>query len=371
MSPSKRRAGEFPKAVRDRVALRAAYRCSNPVCGRQTVGPSAEADDAVANVGEAAHICAASSDGSRFDPRMTDDERRAITNAIWLCGSCHTLVDRDVVTYPAELLRGWKQVHERAMADTLAGRRADSDRRVIVAVAHVLGTSPTRLENFMSPSVPGASPGGVGMSPAEAIELVASAMYSEEKDAVIVVAEFGNSARQQVTLRDAQLTVTSFGRFSPDGMVGGLVVPGHQWLADDPLTVEAGSLVKLAWLFRVAGSGIGPRLQVAQPIGCSIEIRCFPASTVRQGMDLYSIRRLQAPSPVDPSPEQRTWDVLLAGVETGSRNFLWDMLQPNPCAKCGQPFERDSAKFAWGERRGIVAECPHCGQRVGMGWRRK
>lgn len=43
---------------------------------------------------------------------MSDQERREITNAIWLCRNCHKLVDTDPVRFPAEVLFGWRRSHE-------------------------------------------------------------------------------------------------------------------------------------------------------------------------------------------------------------------------------------------------------------------
>jgi hypothetical protein len=42
---------------------------------------------------EAADIRAARPNGARSDASMSDDERAAFKNAIWLCASCHTIID--------------------------------------------------------------------------------------------------------------------------------------------------------------------------------------------------------------------------------------------------------------------------------------
>ena len=75
---------EFSKDVILRVAKRAAFRCSHPQCAAATVGPSDESSGAVANVGVAAHICAASPGGPRYDRSMTTEQRSSIDNAIWV-----------------------------------------------------------------------------------------------------------------------------------------------------------------------------------------------------------------------------------------------------------------------------------------------
>ncbi|WP_328590120.1 HNH endonuclease [Paraburkholderia acidicola] len=70
---------------------RTVNRCANPDCGAVTSGQTDDPYSAV-NVGEAAHIYGAHPGSARYDPRMTSDERSAISNAIWLCSNCHKLV---------------------------------------------------------------------------------------------------------------------------------------------------------------------------------------------------------------------------------------------------------------------------------------
>ncbi len=65
-------------------------------------------------VGEAAHIHAASSGpgARRYLATMPSEERSNINNAIWLCANHARLIDRDEVTYTADVLREMKQTHE-------------------------------------------------------------------------------------------------------------------------------------------------------------------------------------------------------------------------------------------------------------------
>ena len=98
---------DFGTAIKEALAKRVAYRCSKPECRSLTIGPHAQ-PARVVNVGVAAHVSAASPKGPRFDPSQTQDERRGLDNAIWLCQTCAKLVDSDVDTYPAARLRAWK-----------------------------------------------------------------------------------------------------------------------------------------------------------------------------------------------------------------------------------------------------------------------
>lgn len=60
-------------------------------------------------LGVAAHICAASPGGPRYDAAQTTEERRTKENGIWLCQNCGRLVDADPNSFPVEKLTKWKR----------------------------------------------------------------------------------------------------------------------------------------------------------------------------------------------------------------------------------------------------------------------
>jgi hypothetical protein len=111
---------EFPSAIRSALALRAAYCCS--ICNKPTVGPSDESTEAVSNIGTAAHISAAAPGGPRYDASMSSEQRKSVDNGIWLCADHGRLIDTDVATFTVEILRRYKDVHERRCRDALANR---------------------------------------------------------------------------------------------------------------------------------------------------------------------------------------------------------------------------------------------------------
>ena len=112
---------EFSPSTKRALAARAGWCCSLTGCGKLTVGPSEEAPDAIAMIGEAAHICgAASGRGSRrYDPNMTPEQRSDIENGIWLCATHARLVDRDEITFDAAELRAMKREREAACSRAL------------------------------------------------------------------------------------------------------------------------------------------------------------------------------------------------------------------------------------------------------------
>jgi hypothetical protein len=111
---------DFSTSLKDVLAKRVNYRCSNPGCGQPTSGPHSDAYRHV-NVGVAAHITAASVGGPRYDPDLPAPERSGIENAIWLCQKCAKLVDSDTSKYSVSLLRRWKVAAEAKAAQELAG----------------------------------------------------------------------------------------------------------------------------------------------------------------------------------------------------------------------------------------------------------
>jgi hypothetical protein len=118
-------APDFSEPTKRLLAQRSAMICNHPGCSTVTIGP----DDADASlslkIGEAAHIRAARKDEARFDEHMTDEERAAESNGIWLCASCHTLVDKNGgAGFPATTLIEWKSRHATFIASLLRTHRS-------------------------------------------------------------------------------------------------------------------------------------------------------------------------------------------------------------------------------------------------------
>jgi hypothetical protein len=123
---------DFPRAIVERLAKRAAQRCSNPGCRRATSGPH-EDNTKVVLIGVGAHISAAAPGGPRYDALLTSSERSSIENAIWLCQNCAKLVDSDPNRYSVDLLRNWKKLHEVWVSESISGEQSADvrDRDVI------------------------------------------------------------------------------------------------------------------------------------------------------------------------------------------------------------------------------------------------
>jgi hypothetical protein len=119
MSPRTR--DNFTETTKRILAERANWRCGFPSCTASTVGPS-EADDTKSiTLGEAAHITAAASGGPRYDERLSEEQRRAVTNGIWMCRQHARLIDADENNYSPDTLRLWKIDVEQLAAQELRG----------------------------------------------------------------------------------------------------------------------------------------------------------------------------------------------------------------------------------------------------------
>lgn len=117
---------DFSQKTKDILFRWARARCSNPECRKVTCEAHTEADKAI-NIGEAAHITAASPGSFRYDSTLSAEERKSADNGIWLCGTCAKLIDSDTQKYTVELLRKWKTIAE-AGDEREAARMADFDK---------------------------------------------------------------------------------------------------------------------------------------------------------------------------------------------------------------------------------------------------
>ncbi len=82
-------------------------RCAYPNCQTAIVQPSGTI------TGEICHIKAKSPQWPRYDPKQSDEERHAFANLILLCSIHHKIADSEPKKYTVELLKDFKEIHER------------------------------------------------------------------------------------------------------------------------------------------------------------------------------------------------------------------------------------------------------------------
>ena len=150
------RKDDFSRSVIRKLRERVNLICSNPDHRVFTFGPSSESNEAINNIGKAAHICAASKGGPRYKAEMTSEERKSIDNAIWLCASCADKIDKDEQTYTEEKLKEWKSKAEET-AKSEQGNKLPGKEDAIDTLAMALTGFPKRIIVDAIPNVHQAS----------------------------------------------------------------------------------------------------------------------------------------------------------------------------------------------------------------------
>lgn len=115
---------EVPKTIRTILQQQVGGHCS--ICDARTWAPHADAGKALV-LGDAAHIAAASPGGPRYDPTMSEDDRNAPENLIWLCVRCHREVDGNSIPFSCEWLMQKKAEALRAAEDEASGASMTRD----------------------------------------------------------------------------------------------------------------------------------------------------------------------------------------------------------------------------------------------------
>lgn len=157
---------DFPFKVKELLARRVSYRCSNPNCRQPTSGPQKHPLKSV-NVGVAAHITAASPDGPRYDRSITPEERKDVSNGIWLCQNCAKLIDDDLARYNVDKLHEWKETAEDTAKRELEGGSIDHqpENQNAIAILKEINTRSNRIAD--EPQLQGVS---YGISPSDIAE---------------------------------------------------------------------------------------------------------------------------------------------------------------------------------------------------------
>jgi hypothetical protein len=142
----------FTKSTVEVLAKRVGYICSNPDCRRFTVGPSIIDDERATLIGVAAHITAASPGGPRFDENMSPEQRKHISNAIWLCSNCSVLIDKDSEAFSPSTLKSWKYSAESERMPAILGEHDtyNNQKPTPYIEADLIWTSATRANRGYS-----------------------------------------------------------------------------------------------------------------------------------------------------------------------------------------------------------------------------
>lgn len=105
------------------LAFRSGGICAFPKCARPLTYEATHGADTY--TGEAAHIEGEKPKAARYNAAMTDEERDAIENLIYMCSDHHTVIDNVEEDWPTESLKALKAEHERKVRVLLEEGFAD------------------------------------------------------------------------------------------------------------------------------------------------------------------------------------------------------------------------------------------------------
>lgn len=108
------------------VAFRSGDKCAK--CKRQLTPENIP--DQPCSVGEAAHIYGEKQGARRYDPKMTQQDRDAYANLIYMCESCHGEIDdtnTGEIAFPVVTLQQMKKEHERIVRAAMLHAFRDVD----------------------------------------------------------------------------------------------------------------------------------------------------------------------------------------------------------------------------------------------------
>jgi hypothetical protein len=96
--------------------------------------------------GEVAHICAAESNGPRFNSAFSDEDNRSYSNLILLCLDHHNEVDSDIEKYPVEELVRIKKEHESWIRSELASSISNIGYPELEVVIKYIESAPANIQ---------------------------------------------------------------------------------------------------------------------------------------------------------------------------------------------------------------------------------
>jgi len=222
-------------------------RCAEPSCTQRIIKEGTDySHDLV--VGQIAHIYAAADNGPRGKPGLTEKERNAPDNLILLCPTHHVVVDGQHQTYPATLLREWKEKRERPFREQIKDRINDLGYKELEFAAASLMSASVVAEADLAIVPPAEKIAKNGLGPSSANLLRMGASKSRECEEVIMRAsQLNTNFAQQLR----QGFVAKYQALRAEKLVGDdLFMAMYDWAAGEgDKKRDAAGLCVLAHLF--------------------------------------------------------------------------------------------------------------------------
>ena len=128
------KARQIKQSVRERLFTLSGNQCTHPECNR-----SLYIESGTMRVGIICHVEAVSKGGPRYNPDMTDDERRHYDNLILLCDDHHHVIDNkeNEGKYSVKLLKRWKTEHYIQQMNSRLTKKPSLMMQAIKAIASI------------------------------------------------------------------------------------------------------------------------------------------------------------------------------------------------------------------------------------------
>lgn len=118
-----------------RLFADSAGHCSKPECHRYLFSSGEKSDY---NIGEMAHIIAASEKGPRPSATLDAEAKAEYNNLILLCPSCHTEIDKAPEIFPVDLVLDWKANLKKRIIEAIGIPKIDNRYEARIYVSQIL-----------------------------------------------------------------------------------------------------------------------------------------------------------------------------------------------------------------------------------------
>lgn len=144
MACSRGAASPDAQTQRRLFAASAGY-CQNPNCRNELF---VDAAGKSIHIAEMAHVFAASDDGPRAKPELTEAARGAFENLVMLCANCHTMVDKAPEAYPDATMLSWKRDHANKLQSVFGAANYDSRDKARGVIEPLLTENRATFEQY-------------------------------------------------------------------------------------------------------------------------------------------------------------------------------------------------------------------------------
>jgi len=120
--------------------------CGNPSCNANLFPLFAYKN--ITNIEELAHIIGQSEKGPRGNEILEIENRDDFHNIIYLCPTCHTLIDKFPEHYPTSTLQEWKRTHEKRIIELFETPKFDTRADARKVLEKLLRTNKVVFDTF-------------------------------------------------------------------------------------------------------------------------------------------------------------------------------------------------------------------------------